>query len=354
MTKLVQPILAVGAIFIFVFVLLFTRQAPQNINPEVKSEKTTQSSPSSQPKTGQPLAETPNPQAKYFIESLKERSYGEGEIQLEKVLAEKDKFVSYLISYRSEGLKIYGQLNIPKSQKPYPIVILAHGYYNPETFTTGTGTEREAGYFANEGFLTIAPDFRGFGQSEDQKDERHLFRIDYTIDLLNLIASIKKTNWDFLDKEKIAIWGHSMGGGLAERAAVVSKDIKAVSLFGPVEADAWDDFNRFSVHYPEIRQEVIEKFGDKGNAGEFWAKVSPISYINEISAPFQIHHGTQDQTIPISASEKFHQALLSVGKKSEFFRYENQGHIFQGSTWQEAMKRTLKFYKEHLKSSQLP
>jgi dipeptidyl aminopeptidase/acylaminoacyl peptidase len=337
MSKPIRIILALGAIFIFVSAIFLARQAPPNIDPEVKSEKTIQTSPS------------PDPEAKYSIRSLKERSYGEGEIQLEKVLTEKDNFVSYLISYKSDGLKIYGQLNIPKSQKPYPIVILAHGYYNPATFTTGTGTNREAEYFAKEGFLTIAPDFRGFGQSEDQLDESHLFRIDYTIDLLNLIASMKKTDWDFLDKEKIAIWGHSMGGGLAERVAIVSEDIRAFSIFGPVESDAWDDFSRFSRNYPQIRQEVIEKFGDKEKSVDFWQKVSPISYVKEITAVFQIHHGTNDQTIPISASEKFHQALLSAGKKSEFFRYEGADHIFSGAAWEEAMEKTTNFFNTYLK-----
>ncbi|OGD85861.1 hypothetical protein A2Z23_00845 [Candidatus Curtissbacteria bacterium RBG_16_39_7] len=339
MSKPIQIFLALIAIFTFVFIFVFTKQAPELLKPEVKSEKTSQTS----------TAPIPDPMVKYSIGSLKERSYEEGELQLEKILVERDKFVSYLISYISEGLKIYAKLNLPKSQKPYPIVILAHGYYNPQTFTTGTGTDREAEYFANEGFLTIAPDFRGFGQSEDQPDERHLFRIDYTIDLLNLIASVRQTSWNFLDKEKIVLWGHSMGGGLAERAIIVSKDIKAVSVFGPVEADSWDDFNRFSARYPEIRQGVIEKFGDKEKNPEFWDKVSPISYVGEISIPFQIHHGTRDQTIPISASEKFYKALIGVGKKAEFFQYENQGHIFSGNAWEEAMKRTINFFNTYLK-----
>jgi len=335
MSKPIRVTLALGAIFIFVFFIFLARETPPNIYPEVKSEKTIQTSPS------------PNPRTEYSIRSLKERSYGQGEIQLEKLLAEKEGFVSYLISYKSDGLKIYGQLHIPKRQKPYPIVILAHGYYNPKTFVTGTGTEREAEYFVKEGFLTIAPDFRGFGQSEDQLDESHLFRIDYTVDLLNLIASIKKTDWDFLDKEKIAIWGHSMGGGLAERVAIISKDIKAISVFGPVESDVWDDFNRFSRNYPQIRQAAIEKFGDKDKNPEFWNEVSPITYVNEITAPFQIHHGENDQTIPIFASEKFHQALLSAGKKSEFFSYPGQGHILQGNAWSKAMDRTIKFFNKY-------
>lgn len=286
--------------------------------------------------------------SEFFIESLRRRNYLGGEIKLEEVLKENSRFTSYLFSYPSEGLKIVGVLNVPNGRGPFPAIILAHGYYNPKTFKAGTGTEREANFLAEHGYVTFAPNFRGFGESEDDGNS-HLFRADFAIDVLELLASIKKSVLFFLDKDRVGMWGHSMGGGISERVATSSDKIKAYVLFGPVESDAWDDFNRFAGRRPEVKDLILKEIGTKEEKLKFWKNISPIYFVQYISAPVQLHHGSLDATVPIASSKMFHQALSEADKKSEFFIYEGQGHFLQGAAWNLAMQRVLAFYDHYVR-----
>lgn len=287
-------------------------------------------------------------ESEFFIESLRRKKYPGGEIKLEAVLGENTNFTSYLFSYPSEGLKIVGVLNVPNGRGPFPIIILNHGYYNPKTFKVGTGTQREATFFAQAGFVTFAPNFRGFGESQDDGNP-HLFRADFAIDVLELLASIEQSNLAFLNKDRIGMWGHSMGGGITQRIATSQDKVKAYVLFGTVEGDAWEDFNRFAGRRPEVRDLILKEIGTKEEKEEFWKNISPVNFVQYVSSPIQLHHGSQDVTVPILSSRKFHAALVGAGKKSEFFVYEGQGHFLQGPAWNLAMGRVLDFYNQYVR-----
>lgn len=286
----------------------------------------------------------------FFIESLRKRKYTGGKITIEKVLLNNPNFTSYLFSYPSDNLKIVGVLNVPNGRGPYPIIILAHGYYNPKTFKVGTGTEREANFLVKNGYVTFAPNFRGFGASEDD-GSAHLFRADFAIDVMELVASIEKSDLAFLDKKRIGMWGHSMGGGVSERVAVVTDKVKAYVLFGPVESDAWKDFNRFGSQRPEVRDAIVRELGSLEKNPDLWNNISPVNFVHYIVSPFQIHHGVGDATVPISSSEEFQEALIRQGKNSEFFRYENQAHFLRGDAWELSMRRILSFYNKFVRDS---
>ena len=51
----------------------------------------------------------------------------------------------------------------------FPIIVMNRGFIDPEIYQTGMGTKNSASVYAQNGFITIAPDFLGFGGS-DQED----------------------------------------------------------------------------------------------------------------------------------------------------------------------------------------
>ncbi|HAF62775.1 MAG TPA: hypothetical protein DCK95_10690, partial [Anaerolineaceae bacterium] len=82
------------------------------------------------------ITPTPNPYAEYSLDALSTRSYGGGVIQIEGTIANGNDFSRYIIKYRSEGLDLYGFMNVPVGEGPFPVVVLLHGYVDPAEYST--------------------------------------------------------------------------------------------------------------------------------------------------------------------------------------------------------------------------
>ena len=82
-------------------------------------------------------------------------------------------------------------------------------------------------------------------------------------------------------------------------------------------------------------------------------EISPFYHLEYVSAPVQIHYGTQDgkyySGTPPQWSVKLTQALRDAGKQAELYQYEGEGHSFIGQPWFDFMGRTLRFFNEYVK-----
>src|SRR3989344_2253344 len=83
---------------------------------------------------------TPTPFAfqELTIPYLRSRTYESTLGELQKV-SENSSYTSYVTSYNSDGLKIYGLLTQPKGNKPtggWPAIVFVHGYIPPESYQT--------------------------------------------------------------------------------------------------------------------------------------------------------------------------------------------------------------------------
>ncbi|MBP7832880.1 MAG: alpha/beta fold hydrolase, partial [Candidatus Levybacteria bacterium] len=168
------------------------------------------------------------------IESMRQKKYPGSEIIIEQELPQESNYRQYIGSYMSEGLKIYGLLTIPTTQRPengYPAIIFNHGYIPPSEYRTN---ERYIAYvdtFARSGYVVFKSDYRGHGSSEGEAVGAY-FSPGYTTDVLNALESVKKL--EYVNPDKLGMWGHSMGGTITQRALVISPDIKAAVIWGGV------------------------------------------------------------------------------------------------------------------------
>lgn len=282
---------------------------------------------------------TPNPRLSYYISRLRKQTFKGGQVRITGEIPQSDAYTAYYISYPSGRLTITGYMYMPHGEGPFPVVILNHGFYDPEFYFTGTGTQRAADDLAREGYLTIAPDYRNYGGSSAGDS---LLLVGYVKDVLHLIASLDSI--DQADSSRVGLWGHSMGGGIAVKAAVVSDAVDVVALFGAVAADEEDNYYWNSV----TRSKVVSVFGTpEQNPGPYtWA--SPINYL-DFAPPMSIHHGEADTEVPIAFSEKLYAAMRAAGRPVEYFTYPGQEHTFQGEGWDLAMERVLAFFDRYLK-----
>ena len=82
------------------------------------------------------LTPTPDPYAGLTIADLAARNYGGGELRVEQTLATTSAFTRTLVTYPSDGLNVYGFMNVPQGEGPFPVVLVLHGYVDPSAYTT--------------------------------------------------------------------------------------------------------------------------------------------------------------------------------------------------------------------------
>jgi dienelactone hydrolase len=314
--------------------------------------------------TPQPTG-TPHPIAPYTIEGLRQRSFPGGVIQIGALLAEEATFRRYAISYPSDGLTITGILQVPMGDGPFPVIILNHGYYDRPAYFSGAGTWQQAGFLNQRGYLTIAPDYRSWGDSDSGLS---LFHTGLVSDVLNLIASLPSL--PEADTSRVGLWGHSMGGGIGTKVLTVSSGVKAAVLHAPNSANdadliaRWgagclpgqtelsDQCNPAELLPADTPQALVDAYFAAAASPELMQQIAPIYHLAYVSVPVQIHIGTADGAglaeTPPDWAPKLHQALLAAGKESTFYTYEGQGHFFTGTAWTEMMSRTADFFDIHL------
>lgn len=292
------------------------------------------------------------------IESLRHDDYPGSELVIEQTLSPGNNYDRYIASYKSEGLKIYGLLTVPKGTPPetgWPVIIFNHGYIPPSQYRT---TERYIAYtdgFSKNGYVLFRPDYRGHGNSEGEARGGYGSN-DYTIDVLNAVSSIKKL--PYVDENRIGMWGHSMGGHITLRNMVVNGEIKAGVIWAGVVASYPDLLNNWrrgnntprpqTTRRSSWRNELSEQYGTPETNPEFWNSISANSYLGEISGPLQLHHGTADTSVPQEFSITLKNQMDTAGKEAELYIYNGDDHNLSKS-FSLAMNRSIEFFDKHVK-----
>lgn len=295
---------------------------------------------------------SPTPLIKYSFNSLKNREYPGSEIKLERKLNEEDKYTSYTFSFTSEGKKITGQANLPASRQALPnksgklpVIVMLRGYIDKEVYFTGLGTHKAAGFFAENGFITLAPDFLGFGGSDWESSDILEARFEKPITALNLIESIKSLPQ--ADTKNIFIWGHSNGGQIALSVLEISGRSLPTSLWAPITRS-----------FPQSVTDYIGEMDDQGrmvvaSISAFLEIYNPIefsitTYLQDINAPLQIHQGKRDSLVKEEWTDEFVDKIKNLGKKIKYFTYSRDDHNLSRN-WDTVVARDIKFFNSHLK-----
>jgi uncharacterized protein len=291
---------------------------------------------------------TPDPYAGLGIEELRLRSYGGGQIEQLDTLAVNSYFTRTLMVYPSDGLSIYGFMNVPRrGESPYPVVIAIHGYIEPEIYNTLDYTTGYADALARAGFIVLHPNLRGYPPSDDG-DNR--FRVGMALDILNLIALVKEQAGQpgplaLAEPGKVGLWGHSMGGGIATRVLTISPDVKAAVLYGAMSGDERKNYERI-FHYFSNGTRGLEELNAPEEA---FQRISPVNFFDRIQAAVSIHHGEEDPDVPPVWSAETCRQLKNLGVDVECFTYPGEAHTFHGDGDALFTQRTVDFFNRYLR-----
>ena len=303
------------------------------------------------------------PLEKYTIENLSKIPAPSVPIVIEEELKKEEGFASYLISFtfdptlRSDSgqalKKVTGLLNLPAGDGPFPLIVLLRGYVDQKEYKTGDGTRRAGEYFAKNGFITLAPDFLGYGGSDKEADNIFESRLQTYTTVLSLMSSVENIpEWD---RENIFLWGHSNGGQIALTILAITGRAIPTVLWAPVSkpfpysvlyyTDESDDGGKL------IRQELakFETLYDVDNYSfdKYLDRVNKF-VSDEIKAPVQIHQGTNDDAVPVSWSKALSKNLpgSSAQAGSNLLIYPGADHDLNPS-WNSAILQSLKFFLKY-------
>ena len=302
--------------------------------------------PTPTPITPTPLpAHTLEPFEEYTIDYLRQRPYGGGRIDVLEKIHESDLFTSYSIRYPSDGLTIYGFMNVPNGPGPYPVIVSVHGYAPPGSYDVFYFQADFAYFFAENQFIVIHPGLRNHPPSDSGNN---LLRVGMTVDVMNLVAILKAGNdlpveLATANLDTLGLWGTSLGGEIVLRILTISQDFKATVLYSTLSGNVERNSRQM---YEALQNEEFQL--DAQVPVEFMDRISPMYYYHRITSPIQIHHGLDDTSVPISWAVETCDFLQSAGVSVQCIYYPDVGHVFNRSNFEQLQIHALEFYMLHL------
>ena len=277
----------------------------------------------------------PKPLQKYALDELRDYPFQASKIQMKEMVSDKEGYSEYLFSFTTVGKTMSGLLTIPlplpEDLNNLTTIVMVRGYVPPESYTPGIGTSPAARYFAKQGFVTLAPDFFGFGTSDPEPVDEWEARFIKPIVVAELIKSIEQNgvSGDMITippSNRIGIWAHSNGGQITLSALEVMGESIPATLWAPVTAP-----------FPYSLLFYGDEVADEGKQQRAWIAMfeqiynaenfSLTQHLDLLKGPMQIHHGTNDEAALKTWSDEFVDKL-----EIENERRENQIKLLKSAT----------------------
>jgi dipeptidyl aminopeptidase/acylaminoacyl peptidase len=305
------------------------------------------------PNAETPAATSPSPTPEpdpVSLPALMQTDYNGGDLQQGAVLNRTDAFTAYSVTYRSADLRISGVLYVPDGAGPFPGVVLNHGYIDPDVYVTGQGLGIEADYLARSGFVVLHTDYRNHAASDDDPDNDLRLRLGYTEDTINAVRALRSSGLESLDPARIGMLGRSMGGGVTLNALVVDpRVVDAAVIYASVSSNTVDNHEKWTRGgRPDLADAIEDAYGSPEENPEFWANVSPRTFVDRVRVPVLVHHGTADETCPIEWADATVEALRAVEADVTYLRYPGEGHAFSAA-WAGSMAESVEFLRANLR-----
>jgi uncharacterized protein len=184
----------------------------------------------------------------------------------------------------------------PAADKNAPVLLYLHG-----ARWNMTGSSTRIPRWNKMGFSVLAIDYRGFGQSSARTPSEASANED------------AKVAWEYMKtiapNKKRFIFGHSLGGAIATKLALTNPEADGLILEGTFTS------------IPDMVKEM--KWGFLPVGFLVTQRFDTLDCIDEIKMPILFAHGTNDDIVPFSMSERLFAAAKATKR---FFRAEGGNH----------------------------
>ena len=254
----------------------------------------------------------------------------------------------YLVHYPSRDGKwtisafVYAPYNLPRNAQ-HPAIVYVHG--GPAAQTVNS-FNRFVQYVANQGYIVIAPNYRGSTGYGKEFRQANLFDMGGG-DLQDVLAAadwIKQTG--YIDPKKLILMGGSYGGYMTMMGVTKAPELWAAGV--PIVPFVnW--FTEIQNEDPVLQQWDLATMGDLEKDKARYQDRSPINFVDQIKAPLLLLAGGHDPRCPKTESQQVVDAIKKRGGVVDYKVYENEGHGFARVENQiDAYRRVADFLKSHV------
>jgi dipeptidyl aminopeptidase/acylaminoacyl peptidase len=194
-------------------------------------------------------------------------------------------------------------------ERPSPLIVKIHGgppAQDQRSFDLYTQ------FLATKGYSVLQVNYRG-STGRGVEFERALYDDWGGAEQGDIATGVEHTleSRDFLDEDRVAVFGGSYGGYSAYWQMVQYPDLYDAGI---ARIGLTDLVEMFETTMPHFRTELMEKnLGTPEDNPELYELRSPITHVDNVSAPLCMIHGVNDRRVPISQARRFRDALLEHG-----------------------------------------
>lgn len=248
----------------------------------------------------------------------------------------------------SKGLRLAAALHYPDKKKQYPAVIVLHGFmgYKEEAHIEGL-----ARTLAQNGYIAIRFDCSGFGESEGAFEKDYSMS-NYLRDIECIYDYLQKL--EFVNKDRIGIVGHSMGGMLSILFTSAHANIKAcVAISSPTKMLAvnWiklaiEEWRRIGYLYKTISRDnslIKIPFSFIEDANRF----DSLNFIQKIHCSLLMVIGLSDDAVSPNDTRKIFEI---ANEPKELIEIKGVGHKYKDhpELVKKVNEKVLNFLKKYL------
>ena len=204
--------------------------------------------------------------------------------------------------------------------KKYPVVFYVYTEPAEATVKDAYGRSRDflyLGDMAKDGYIYISLDNRGTPAPKGAEWRKSIYKKIGQINIHDQAMAAKEIlKWDFVDPERIAVWGWSGGGSATLNLMFQYPEIYKTGIAIAAVANELTYDNIYQERYMGLPQENMEDF----------VKGSPVTYAKNLKGNLLYIHGTGDDNVHYQNAEMLINELVKYNKQFQFMPYPNRTH----------------------------
>lgn len=236
---------------------------------------------------------------------------------------EEEETTEFFTVKTADNVEMDGWMKKPSDfdpKKKYPVVFYVYSEPASTTVNDTYGISRNRHYIgdmAEDGYIYISLDGRGTPSPKGRAWRKSIYR---KVGVVNINDQAKAAaeimKWDFVDSERIAVWGHSGGGSATLNLMFRHPEIYTTGIALAAVANQLTYDNIYQERYMGLPQENMEDF----------VKGSPINYAKNLEGNLLYIHGTGDDNVHYQNAELLLNELIKYNKQFQFMPYPNRTH----------------------------